>query len=180
MKAEIILVSYMIYSVIGYVYESLLCSVREKRFVKRGICYGPYCPIYGTCMITTYAVVYALGLHNIFVIFVMAVIVNSVIEYLLNILVDKACGYKMWDYSWRKYNIKGRVCLAGAVVFGIASTVMCRFVQPMLNEILSKVESSKLLIIGIVLCMVALCDMMISLVSINFFEKIKVPLKSLF
>ena len=37
----------IIYSVIGWIYESTLCSITERRFVNRGFLNGPYCPIYG-------------------------------------------------------------------------------------------------------------------------------------
>ena len=37
----------MLYSVIGWIYETILCSVTQKRFVNRGFLNGPYCPIYG-------------------------------------------------------------------------------------------------------------------------------------
>ena len=35
------------YSVVGWIYESTLCSVRAHKFINRGFLNGPYCPIYG-------------------------------------------------------------------------------------------------------------------------------------
>ena len=37
----------LIYSVFGWVIESLLFSFKEHKFVNRGILKGPYCPVYG-------------------------------------------------------------------------------------------------------------------------------------
>lgn len=37
----------LIYSVCGWVIESLLFSLKEHKFVNRGILKGPYCPVYG-------------------------------------------------------------------------------------------------------------------------------------
>ena len=38
----------MIYSVIGWVYESTICSIGQRKLINRGFLNGPYCPIYGT------------------------------------------------------------------------------------------------------------------------------------
>ena len=38
---------FYIYSFLGWVYESILVSVREKQWTNRGFLIGPICPIYG-------------------------------------------------------------------------------------------------------------------------------------
>ena len=38
---------FMLYSVIGWVYESIFCSIQQRRLVNRGFLNGPLCPIYG-------------------------------------------------------------------------------------------------------------------------------------
>lgn len=37
----------MIYSIIGWVYESTICSIGHRKLINRGFLNGPYCPIYG-------------------------------------------------------------------------------------------------------------------------------------
>ena len=37
----------MIYSFIGWVYESTLCSITGHKLVNRGFLNGPICPVYG-------------------------------------------------------------------------------------------------------------------------------------
>ena len=169
MEAGIILASFIIYSMIGYIYESLLCSIREKKFIKRGLCYGPYCPIYGFCAM----VMLTYNISNIFLVFLIAVAVISVVEYVSSLFMDKSCGFKLWDYSWRKYNLNGRICLAGAIGFGIASTVICKYVQPVLEKILFSIPETKLLMISIVVFMIGFFDMILSLSSVKFFKKIR-------
>ena len=41
---------FIIYSVMGWIMETILCSYNEKKFVNRGYLSGPYCPIYGVGM----------------------------------------------------------------------------------------------------------------------------------
>ena len=44
---ELVWIWFLFYSVAGWVYESVLVSVQERRFVNRGFLNGPLCPIYG-------------------------------------------------------------------------------------------------------------------------------------
>ena len=40
---------FMFYNIVGWIYETLVCSIQEKRLVfNRGFLAGPYCPIYGS------------------------------------------------------------------------------------------------------------------------------------
>ena len=41
---------FVLYSFIGWMYESILCSVAGKKLVNRGFLNGPVCPVYGTEM----------------------------------------------------------------------------------------------------------------------------------
>ena len=39
---------FIIYSLVGWIYESLFCTVSSGKWENRGFLYGPCCPIYGT------------------------------------------------------------------------------------------------------------------------------------
>ena len=39
---------FFIYSILGWIAESIYSSILEKKLVDRGFLIGPYCPIYGT------------------------------------------------------------------------------------------------------------------------------------
>lgn len=41
---------FFLYSLLGWIMETTLVSVREHRFVNRGFLNGPLCPIYGVGM----------------------------------------------------------------------------------------------------------------------------------
>lgn len=44
---EYLFLWFLFYSFAGWVYESILVSVSERRLVNRGFLNGPICPIYG-------------------------------------------------------------------------------------------------------------------------------------
>lgn len=41
-----IILLFFIYSFIGWLWETVYCSLKAKKFVYRGFLVGPYCPIY--------------------------------------------------------------------------------------------------------------------------------------
>ena len=40
-------VYFVIYSVMGWIYESIFCTIKNGKWQNRGFLYGPVCPIYG-------------------------------------------------------------------------------------------------------------------------------------
>lgn len=42
-----VILLFFIYSFIGWLWETVYCSLKAKKFVYRGFLVGPYCPIYG-------------------------------------------------------------------------------------------------------------------------------------
>ena len=112
----------MIYSIIGWVYESTICSIGHRKLINRGFLNGPYCPIYGTGAVL---VLLVLGrIQNPVLLFFAGAVVTCSLEYLTSWLMEKLFHARWWDYSKRKFNIGGRVCLIGAVVFGAFSVVV--------------------------------------------------------
>ena len=101
------------YSVVGWIYESTLCSVRAHKFINRGFLNGPYCPIYGWGAVLDILI---LGkVQNPVLLFFLGAIVTCSLEYFTSYIMEKLFHARWWDYSKRKFNINGRVCLLGAV-----------------------------------------------------------------
>ena len=42
---------FVVFSFLGWVYESIFCTVRKHHWQNRGFLFGPVCPIYGTCVV---------------------------------------------------------------------------------------------------------------------------------
>ena len=42
---------FVIYAFLGWILETVYCSVRERRFVARGFLYGPVCPNNGVAVL---------------------------------------------------------------------------------------------------------------------------------
>lgn len=119
---------FVIYSVLGWLYESAVCSVGQRRFVNRGFLNGPYCPIYGSGALL---VVLLFGrMTDPVLLFFLSAVVTCSLEYLTSYGMEKLFHARWWDYSKRRFNIHGRVCLLGAVVFGTLSVLIVLYVHP--------------------------------------------------
>ena len=132
----------MIYSIIGWVYESTICSIGHRKLINRGFLNGPYCPIYGTGAVL---VLLVLGrIQNPVLLFFAGAVVTCSLEYLTSWLMEKLFHARWWDYSKRKFNIGGRVCLIGAVVFGAFSVVLVLVLHPFVNSLTDRLTDAAL------------------------------------
>lgn len=152
---------FMIYSVIGWLIEIAVVGTKEKKFINRGFMIGPYLPIYGYSSII---MIFYLNHYkdNIVTVFLLAVIVCSIMEYLVSYFLEKIFNARWWDYSTRKFNINGRVCLTNAFAFGILGVLLVYIVNPFLEELLLKINSKLLIIIALWLLTIYIVDLILS------------------
>ncbi len=130
----------MFYSFIGWVYESIVCSVEERRLINRGFLNGPVCPVYGFGALLVIALLYN-RTDNLLLLFFGAMVLTTTLEYITAILLEKLFDARWWDYSSYPLNFQGRVCLLGAVVFGLLATLMLRFLHPFTLTLLASIPN---------------------------------------
>ena len=161
-KFSLYFILFLIYSFMGWSIEVVNSLISEKKFVNRGFMLGPYCPIYGYS-----AIIMVLYLDqyrdNVLTVFLLAVVVCSVVEYLVSYAMEKLFNARWWDYSNRKFNINGRVCLTNAFLFGILGVILVYFINPFLYGLLSEVNTKVLMIISIILLVLFVIDFITSM-----------------
>lgn len=129
----------MIYSIIGWMYESVLCSISSRKWVNRGFFNGPYCPIYGTGAVL---ILLILGrVKNPILLFLLGAVLTCSLEYLTSYVMEKLFHARWWDYTKRRFNLGGRVCLLGAVVFGGFTVVLVKLLHPIIASLTSRLTS---------------------------------------
>ena len=164
MSVENMIISFAFFSVIGWEYESFICSlVKDRKFINRGVLVGPYCPIYGAGAVCCY-----LALHNIrsvLVMFVAAALLCSVIEYFTGYMLENALGEKSWDYTRYPFQIHGRVCLYGATIFGLGNVFICKIAAPLLLRGLSYMSRETAQIISVFIVSTIIIDLIVTLLS---------------
>ena len=129
---------FIFYSFLGWVMETCYCSVCEHRLVPRGFLYGPVCPIYGAGVVLK--ILFFTPLKRYLVLFyVVAVAVMSAWEYFVAWLLEVTTHVKYWDYSNFRFNLKGRICLWVALVWGVLSYLVIFYVHPPIEALFLEV-----------------------------------------
>ena len=115
-------VLYLVYSFLGWVGETVVATFRGKRFANRGMAAGPFCFVYGTT-----AILMAVGFADLrtkpVVLFVACMLTATVVEWLTAKLLERLHNRKWWDYSDKKFNLNGYVCLQYSVLWGALGMV---------------------------------------------------------
>lgn len=162
----------ILYSMIGWAYETILCSISAKKFVNRGFLNGPYCPIYGFGAL--FDVILIGWIQNPILLFFAGALVTCTLEYITSYLLELFFHARWWDYSYMKFNINGRVSLAGALIFGLFSVVLIKYIHPFIIEQSSKLSNDSTIIIGTILLAVFLFDTIYTIKKMaNFNTKLK-------
>ena len=167
---------FVFYSFLGWLMEVTQGYVRHKKFVNRGFLIGPYCPIYGygaismTLLLKGYA-------NDPIVLFVMAIVICSILEYTTSFVMEKLFKIRWWDYSNRKFNINGRICLETMIPFGILGCLMIYFVNPFMFAIIDMIPSNLFNIIAVILFIIYLVDNAISITIISNLKDITLDVK---
>ena len=160
---------FMIYSCSGWILEVSCKLIEYKRFINRGFLIGPYCPIYGFGAVAITLLLFRYSYDPI-VLFLMTVVTCVVLEYTTSLVMEKLFKARWWDYSKRKFNIDGRVCLGTTIPFGLFGVFLTYVSNPFFIEILSKVNVDILNVIAIILLVIFIIDYIVSGVVILTFR----------
>ena len=160
---------FFIYSIIGWIVETTYIAIRYKRWVDRGFLIGPYCPIYGvgSLGIILYLTQYK---ENILTVFILGMVICSVLEYFTSYIMEKLFNARWWDYSNRKFNINGRVCLLNGIYFGLCGLLVILITNPMLLDFLSNIPNNVLNVLAIIFTVIFFIDVTISSIIIMSFR----------
>lgn len=162
---------FIIYSFLGWCMEMVVCYFATRKWVNRGFLIGPICPIYGWgCLLII--LLLKRYLDDPLVLFVMSMVLCSLLEYYTSYLMEKLFKARWWDYSHKKYNINGRICLDNILAFGILGLLMMYFINPFVVKMLGFVSTKVLNIVVIVVFVIFLVDNIVSLKVISGFKKV--------
>jgi len=155
---------FFFYSLLGWLYESLLCSIfEERRFINRGFLLGPYCPIYGTGAVLCWLVLR--DNTNILEVFVIAAVLCCAVEYITSFCMEKIFHARWWDYSNLPFQLHGRICLYGGIIFGSGVVIIRFFIQPTLLQMTGQLNQSLLDALAVVSLVVIGIDIFVTLGS---------------
>ncbi len=136
-----ILAYFIIYSIAGYIIETLYGMITKGVWESRqSFLYGPFCGIYGLG-----AVVMILCLHKFpkkyNVLFIGGFIVGSIVEYVISWFGEVVLGVKWWDYSNMPLNLNGRICVYFSVFWGFLGIYLIASLNPKIDRVINWIKS---------------------------------------
>jgi uncharacterized membrane protein len=119
---------FVLYSIVGWIWESAYCTVIEHKWQNRGFLYGPYCPIYGTgivgIMLLWHTVLERGETPAWYQVFLVVMVGSAILEYATHWALEKLFHAYWWDYSNMPLNLNGRICLPASVFFGLGGLLV--------------------------------------------------------
>ena len=167
---EIYFLLFISYAFLGWCMEVTCKFIQYKKIINRGFLIGPYCPIYGwgalaiTILLKRY-------MEDPLVLFVMSTLICSIIEYLTSYFMEKKYHARWWDYSNKKFNINGRICLETLIPFGILGVAIMYGTNPILFKLYNQIPQLVINILTVILFIGFIVD---NIISSNIISSINV------
>ncbi len=80
------------------------------------------------------------------------------LEYLTSYFLEFLWGIRWWDYSGHTLNLHGRVCLLGAMVFGLGGTALVCVLLPFYDKIYPRIPEKWRIVICLLLLGIFVAD----------------------
>ncbi len=123
---------FIVYSFMGWIWESCYVSAKSKKWVNRGFVSGPFVTIYGVGAVTVYVILRPVA-GNILELYFAGVAVATILEYVAGVLMEAVFHANWWDYSNKKFNFQGKICLGSSVAWGFFTLILFYVFQPVVG-----------------------------------------------
>lgn len=133
MHISTLFIWFILYSIIGWIYETVFCSIKKLKWDNRGMLIGPYCPIYGVGAVLD--VLLCSGLPNARAVFLACMLGSAILEYVTSYATERLFHAVWWDYSRIPFNLNGRICLSCSVGFGFAGWIVLYGLHPYISRL---------------------------------------------
>ncbi len=123
-----IIASFLIYSMLGWLVESVYMSICNRKLTNRGFAKGPFCPIYGFGGVLGYLILHPLEGRYI-ELYIAGALAATLFEFLVGKLMLALFGEVWWDYNEKPFNYKGIVCLESTIAWGFYAVFIIMFLN---------------------------------------------------
>lgn len=153
------------YSFLGWLIETSVATIKDKRYRNRGFVSGPFCFIYGFSGVFMTIFLWELKTSP-FYLFLGAAIVATVIEWFTGKIFERINQEKWWDYSNKKWNLDGYICLQYSLLWGLLGCVAMYWLNGLLLSMFHLLPQFILYIIVWGLSGISLFDVFASIVTV--------------
>lgn len=152
---------FFVYCFFGWIIETTWVSMHQKKFVNRGFMYGPFIPIYGFGAMALLLSGTPLLKYPVAV-FVVGTVVASILEYFTGMAMEAIFKVRYWDYSQKKFNLNGHICLFNSLCWGVLALGLDYVVHMPIKRLSEKLAGTPLEIIVMILTLYFASDLSLS------------------
>lgn len=175
-SAQTLILLFFTFSITGWIWEVTYHLFEDRAFINRGILMGPWLPIYGAG-----GVLILIALKKFFdrpvLLFFLIMGMCGVLEYMTGWALESLFHQKWWDYSEYTFQIQGRVCLIGLLIFGLGGLAFVYGVAPWMNQKIQHMKSHTRSFLCMALLIIFLLDVLYSIWHPNQGEGITLPVQ---
>lgn len=156
--------------------EVIFLAVTQGKIVNRGFLNGPLCPVYGSGVLMVLIVLYLvdsiLGIKTSvdashpMILFAIGIVFATLIEFMAGFILDKLFHARWWDYSDRKFNINGYICLEFSIVWGLAIAFVLRVIQPGIENIVDMIPHILGILFLVIIYLIFDADIVITVLTV--------------
>lgn len=157
-----LLMWFLMYSMMGWLVESIYMSICNKKLTNRGFARGPFCPIYGVGALTAYFILRPYSYNNI-LLFLLGSLCATTLEFLTAMLMKKIFEEIWWDYNEKPFNYKGIICLESSIAWGFYTIFLFMFLQNIVVGLVAAIPRPLGRIAGSLIMVLFLLDFVTSL-----------------
>lgn len=145
------------YCFFGWCFESAYVSICQKKLVNRGFIRGPFLPLYGSGAIMMLLVSSPMK-GNLVGIYIAGCIGATVLEYVTGVIMEALFKVRYWDYSHKKLNFRGQICLESTLCWGLLTILMTQLIHRPVESLAMMIPSRVLLLLVAVISVLFIAD----------------------
>lgn len=127
------------FSLLGYILECIVLTFENRQFIyNRGFGHGPFCIIYGFGAVGA-AILLAPLSDSMLKLYVGSMLMATVMELVTAKVMIRLFGGFWWDYSKKRYNYKGIICLETSLGWGLLGIFFVRVLNASVQGAVSRI-----------------------------------------
>ncbi len=152
---------FYIYSFFGWCFESIYVSILQKHWVNRGFLRAPMLPIYGSGALCILIVCLPVK-DNWIAVFILGIIFPTLLEYITGYVMELLFKMRYWDYTGKKGNINGYICLESSIAWGVLSLLLIQVIHPPIGRWVERIPHLVVIIAVVAISCAFVSDVIVS------------------
>lgn len=148
---------FIIYSMLGWLVESIYMSICNKKITNRGFGVGPFCPIYGFGAVIGTRLLMPFYFHPVLM-YIIGAIAATFFEFIVAKLMLRYLNEVWWDYTDKMFNYQGVICLESTIAWGFYGLIIVYKLNPITLRMIEMIPQSIGMVISSVILFLYMLD----------------------